>query len=79
MKVSKHAKKRIKSRLGLPIRAHLRHIAKVIQEGELYKRYGAEKFEMIYQRKLYIFGLRQNLEAQLITVFPLKESFKLSA
>ena len=35
MKVSKHASKRIKERVGLPKRAHLRHVQNVIEYGEI--------------------------------------------
>ena len=69
MIMTKHGKKRIKERVGLPKRAHLRHVKRVLQKGKLYSRTGCEQFKVRYQDFLYIFGLTKSLEPILITTY----------
>lgn len=73
MIITKHAKSRIKQRLGLPKRAHKSHINKVITKGKLYSREKQEEFKMYYNQYLYIFRLTKKLEPILITTFSTKE------
>jgi predicted DNA-binding transcriptional regulator len=69
MIITKHGYKRIKERLGLPKRAHLRHIKSVLNKGLLKSRVGLEKFEMTYHGFLYVFALTPTLEPILVTTF----------
>jgi len=69
MIITKHGYKRIKERLGLPKRAHLRHIKAVLNKGLLKSRVGFEKFEMTYHGFLYVFALTPTLEPILVTAF----------
>ncbi|MFK5975745.1 MAG: hypothetical protein QM493_04490 [Sulfurovum sp.] len=69
MLITKHGYKRIKERVGLPKRAHFRHIKSVLHKGELYSREGFTKFEMIYHGFLYIFALSVQLEPILVTTY----------
>ena len=66
MTISKHAKKRIKERLGLPKRAHARHINKVVHNGMLHSRLGVNIFKVIYHDFIYIFCLDRALSPILI-------------
>lgn len=75
MKVSKHASKRIKERVGLPKRAHLRHIQNVLLCGELVTNKTADGFKMIYNGFLYIFATLQNNEPILVTAYEPNNSF----
>ncbi len=75
MIITKHGKRRIKKRLGLPKRAHSRHVLRVLKNGRLSSREGMKKFKMIYQGFLYIFALTNRLEAILITTYPYNEIF----
>ena len=61
--------KRIKERVGLPKRAHLRHVKSVLKNGLLSSRKGYEEFKVIYQGFLYIFTLTATLEPVLITTY----------
>ena len=70
MIITKHGHKRIKERLGLPKRAQLRHIKRVLEKGLLKSRIGFEKFEIIYHGFLYVFALTPQLEPILVTTFP---------
>ncbi len=69
MIVTKHGKKRIKERLGLPKRAQKRHLQTVISKGILYSRERWEKFQIVYQGFLYVFALDKELEPILVTTY----------
>ena len=69
MIMTKHSRKRIKERVGLPKRAHLRHIKTVLCRGKLYSQTGYQQFKVMYQDFLYIFSLSRNLEPILITTY----------
>lgn len=69
MKISRHGSKRIKERIGLPKRAHLRHIQTVLECGEVVTKKTAEGFKMIHNGFLYIFANLQNDEPILVTTF----------
>lgn len=70
MIITKHGYKRIKERVGLPKRAHARHIKTVLQSGLLASYKGYEEFKMIYHGFLYIFKLNSKLEPIFITTHP---------
>jgi len=67
MHITKHAFKRIKQRVGLPKRAHLRHVQRVIQKGSLFSHDAYREFQMLYMGFLYIFKLTPELKPILIT------------
>ena len=69
MKVSRHANKRIKERVGLPKRAHLRHVQTVLQYGELVTNKTADGFKMMHNGFLYIFAHLKNNEPILVTTY----------
>jgi len=69
MVITKHGYKRVKERVGLPKRAHFRHIKSVLMKGQLSSREGLKKFEIIYHGFLYIFALTAELEPILLTTF----------
>jgi len=69
MILTKHGKQRIKERLGLPKRAHERHIKSVLSKGALYSREGWKKFQVVYQGFLYVFVLEHKLNPILITTY----------
>ena len=69
MKVSKHASKRIKERVGLPKRSHLRHIQTVLECGELVTNKTIEGFKIMHNGFLYIFAHLQNNEPILVTTY----------
>ena len=69
MVITKHGKKRIKERLGLPKRAQTRHIQHVLKKGMVASRKGFEQFEVIYHGFLYIFALTPKLEPVLVTTY----------
>ena len=69
MIITKHAKLRIKERLGLPKRAHNKHILKVLKNGLLHSRIGFKKFKVIYHGFLYIFALDTFFQPILITTY----------
>ena len=69
MKISKHANKRIKERVGLPKRAHLRHVQTVLQYGELVTNKTVDGFKMMHNGFLYIFAHLQNNEPILVTTY----------
>jgi len=69
MIISKHGSKRIKERVGLPKRAHLRHIKKVLNYGENFSEKTSEKFNIVYNGFLYIFAYLEQKEPILITTY----------
>lgn len=69
IRITKHGKSRIKERLGLPKRAHSRHLQSVLHEGALFGREGFKKFKMFYHGFLYIFALNDNLQPILVTTY----------
>jgi hypothetical protein len=69
MRITRHGNHRIKERVGLPKRAHTRHIKKVLSQGILLARKGYEEFNVMYQGFLYIFKLTRKLEPVLITTY----------
>ena len=69
MKISKHASNRIKERVGLPKRAHLRHIQTVLEYGELVTNKTIDGFKMMHNGFLYIFANLQNEEPILVTAY----------
>lgn len=75
MKVSKHGSKRIKERVGLPKRAHLRHIQTVLEYGELVTNKTANGFKMMHNGFLYIFANLQNNEPILVTTYEPNNSY----
>jgi len=75
MKVSRHANKRIKERVGLPKRAHLRHVHKVLKCGELVTNKTADGFKMMHNGFLYIFAHLQNNEPILVTAYEPNNDF----
>ena len=74
MIITKHGYKRIKERVGLPKRAHFRHIKSVLKNGLLSSRKGCEEFKVIYHGFLYIFSLTSSLEPVLVTAYPASSS-----
>ena len=69
MKVSRHGSKRIKERVGLPKRAHLRHIQNVLKHGSLVTKKTSDGFKIIYHGFLYIFAISQVNEPILVTTY----------
>lgn len=69
MIITKHGKKRIKERVGLPKRAHNRHLEAVIRQGKLYSRKGWSEFKVIYHGFIYIFALSSDLRLKLVTTY----------
>jgi len=59
----------MKERLGLPKRAHSRHLTRVMQKGKLYSREGWKKFKVFYNGFLYVFALESKLKPILITAY----------
>lgn len=72
MILTKHGKKRIKERLGLPKRAHVKHLKKVLEDGFLEAVKGIEGFNVVHHGFLYIFAFSKRLEPIFITTFPEK-------
>ena len=67
--VTKHAKKRLKERVGLSKRAHIRHIQHVLQKGKyLFRNLAEKKFYMRMGGKDYVFSWTSKSEPILITV-----------
>lgn len=67
--ITKHAKQRLKERLGLPKRSHVRHIYRVIRQGQyLFRDMKAQSFYMHYAGVRYVFGWSPKLEPVLVTV-----------
>ena len=62
MILTKHGKKRIKERLGLPKRAHLKHIKKVLEKGIVYAKKGYKELKIVYNGFLYIFAFSEKRE-----------------
>jgi hypothetical protein len=73
MIITKHGKLRIKERVGLPKRAHLRHVQKVLSGGLLHSRKGFEKFQVLYHGFLYIFALDDKFQPILVTTYQSNE------
>jgi hypothetical protein len=69
MKISRHGSKRIKKRIGLPKRAHLRHIQMVLNLGNKVAETTKDGFNMIYNNFLYIFAHLENNEPILVTTY----------
>ena len=69
MKVSRHGSKRIKERVGLPKRAHLRHTQSVLKHGDVVTKKTSEGFKMIYHGFLYIFATNKTNEPILVTTY----------
>jgi len=69
MIITKHAKQRIKERMGLPKRAQTRHIQSVLKKGLLHSRVGFQKFKVIYHGFQYIFALTSELQPILVTAY----------
>jgi len=69
MKISRHGSQRIKERVGLPKRAHLRHVQNVLKAGDLASQKTADGFKMIYKGFLYIFASSKYDEAILVTTY----------
>ena len=69
MILTKHGKKRIKQRLGLPKRAHLKHIKKVLEQGVVYVKHGYKELKIIYNGFLYIFTFSEKKEPIFVTTF----------
>lgn len=67
--ITKHAKLRIKERLGLPKRAHARHIREVIRKGTLLSRVAQQEFNLLYHGFRYAFILDETLTPVLITTY----------
>ena len=78
MILTKHGKKRIKQRLGLPKRAHLKHIKKVLEEGAIYFKNGYKELKIIYNGFLYIFAFSDKKEPIFITTLRDREVSLLS-
>jgi len=67
--ITKHAKKRLKQRVGLSKRAHLRHTQYVLQQGKyLFRNLSDKKFYISMNEKEYIFSWTSKLQPILITV-----------
>lgn len=69
IKISKHLKKRMKDRIGLPFRAHGRHISKVLWRGyKLISKTG--EMSIYYQGYKYLFLQKGDKGLIGITVYP---------
>lgn len=77
MKVSRHGSKRIKERLGLPKRAHLRHAQTVLEYGDLVTNKTADGFKIMHNGFLYIFAKLKNNEPILVTTYQPNNSFSI--
>ena len=73
MIITKHAYKRIKERVGLPKRAHFRHVKHVLAKGSLFSRKKYDEFKMVYHGFLYIFKLTSHFEPVLVTTIPVSK------
>ncbi len=67
--ITKHAKLRIKERLGLPKRAHARHLRDVVKKGSLLSRVAQKEFNILYHGFRYAFVLDETLTPVLITTY----------
>jgi len=72
MKISKHGSKRLKERVGLPKRAHGRHIKIVLGYKKNFTVQTSEKFQIIYNGFIYIFTYLEKQEPILITTIKVK-------
>ena len=70
MIITKHGYKRIKERVGLPKRAHNRHIGMVLKNGLLSSYNEFDRFNMTHHGFQYIFRLSSNFEPILVTTHP---------
>lgn len=69
--ITKHAKKRLKERMGLAKRAQSRHTRHVLKEGTfLYRNKSKNIFFMLHNYKEYVFGLTNHYQPILITLYP---------
>jgi len=67
--ITKHAKKRLKQRVGLAKRAHVRHVQHVLQKGKyLFRNLADNIFYMRMYGRNYIFSWTSKLEPILISV-----------
>ena len=69
MIISKHGSKRIKQRIGLPKRAHLRHIQQVLKFGQKVTKTTQDGFKIIHNGFLYIFAHLDNNDPILVTTY----------
>ena len=67
--ITKHGKKRLKGRLGLAKRSHLRHLSSVLKKGKLLSREGLRQFKVLYHNFIYIFALTDRLSPILVTTY----------
>jgi len=74
MTITKHGKKRIKERIGIPKRAQRRHIEKVLRNGLFHSRKDMQEFRVIYQSFLYLFKLDQLFQPRLITAYIISDN-----
>lgn len=77
MKISRHGSKRIKERIGLPKRAHLRHVQTVLKCGDLVTNKTTDGFKMVHNGFLYIFAKLKNNEPILVTAYQPNNSFSI--
>ena len=69
MILTKHGRQRIKERLGLPKRAHIKHIKRVLDEGVVFINRGYEELKVVYNGFLYVFSFTDKLEPIFVTAF----------
>jgi hypothetical protein len=75
MILTKHGKQRIKERLGLPKRAHIKHLKRVFKDGSVYLKRGYRELKVVYNGFLYIFSFTDKKEPIFITTFKEKEFY----
>ena len=76
MIITRHAKKRLKERLGLPKRAHARHIMKVAEKGMVHSKNGLAIVLMLYNDFLYIFRVDDTSSVKLITAYSIVNNWR---
>jgi hypothetical protein len=69
MIITKHGSQRIKERVGLPKRAHVRHIENVLKFGDMVTQKTVDGFKVIYNGFLYIFANTAYNEPVLVTTY----------
>lgn len=69
MIITKHGSQRIKERVGLPKRAHVRHIENVLKYGDMVTQRTVDGFKIIYNGFLYIFANSTYNEPVLVTTY----------
>lgn len=75
--ITKHGKKRLKGRLGLAKRAHLRHVKSVLKTGTyLYRDKCKNVFFMQCNGFEYVFDITNRYVPILVTVYNKKMPFK---